>query len=78
MSPTMSDIAAKLAPANARGRYMSVLSLARPFGQGIGPAVLGFVNDMISPRMMWVVGSMFAAAACVAFWIMNKRAGVRK
>lgn len=78
MSPTMSDIAAKLAPANARGRYMSVLSLARPFGQGIGPAVLGFVNDMISPRMMWVVGSMFAAVACVAFWVMNGRAGVRK
>ncbi len=75
MSPTMSDIAAKLAPADARGRYMSVLSLARPFGQGIGPAFLGFVNDMISPRMMWVCGSMFAAVASAAFWYMSRRKG---
>ena len=73
MSPTMSDIAANLAPADARGRYMSVLSLARPFGQGVGPAFLGFVNDMISPRMMWVSGAMFAAAACAAFYHMNQK-----
>lgn len=72
MAPTMSDIAANLAPANARGRYMSVLSLARPFGQGIGPALLGFVNDMISPRMMWVVGSLFAGISCVVFFVMNR------
>jgi MFS family permease len=75
MSPTMSDIAANLAPADARGRYMSVLSLARPFGQGVGPAFLGFVNDMISPRMMWVSGAMFAAAASAAFYYMNRNKG---
>lgn len=73
MSPTMSDIAANLAPADARGRYMSVLSLARPFGQSVGPAFLGFVNDMISPRMMWISGAMFAAAACAAFYHMNQK-----
>ncbi len=75
MSPTMSDIAANLAPADARGRYMSVLSLARPFGQGVGPAFLGFVNDMISPRMMWVSGAMFAAAASAAFYYMDRNKG---
>lgn len=73
MSPTMSDIAARMAPGNARGRYMSVLSLARPFGQGIGPAFLGFVNDMISPRMMWVCGSLFAGIASAAFWGMEQK-----
>ena len=73
MSPTMSDLAAKLAPENARGRYMSVLSLARPFGQGIGPAFLGFVNDMIAPRMMWVSGAMFAGITSVVFYIMDRR-----
>ena len=73
MSPTMSDLAAKMAPENARGRYMSVLSLARPFGQGIGPALLGYVNDMIAPRMMWVSGAMFAGIASVVFCIMDRR-----
>lgn len=73
MSPTMSDLAARLAPADARGRYMSVLSLARPFGQGIGPALLGYVNDMISPRMMWGSGAVFAGIACIAFFFMDRR-----
>ena len=73
MSPTMSDLAAKMAPDNARGRYMSVLSLARPFGQGIGPAFLGFVNDMFSPRMMWIGGSMFAGIASVVFFAMDRK-----
>lgn len=76
MAPTMSDITANLAPANARGRYMSILSLARPFGQGIGPALLGFINDMISPRMMWIVGAAFAGIACIVYFIMDHKPGV--
>lgn len=71
MTPTMSEIAADLAPVNARGRYMSVLSLARPFGQGIGPALLGYVYDTISPRMMWVCGAVFAGISCVVFSLMG-------
>ena len=78
MSPTMSDLAANLAPADARGRYMSVLSLARPFGQGIGPALLGYVNDMISPRMMWGSGAVFAGIACAAFFFMDRRGSLQK
>ena len=73
MSPTMSDLAAKMAPENARGRYMSVLSLARPFGQGIGPALLGYVNDMIAPRMMWVTGALFAGISALVFCVMDRR-----
>ncbi len=73
MSPTMSDLAAKMAPENARGRYMSVLSLARPFGQGIGPALLGYVNDMIAPRMMWVSGALFAGISALVFCVMDRR-----
>ena len=75
MTPTMSGLAAKLAPANARGRYMSVLSLAQPLGQGIGPAFLGYVYDTISPRMMWRCGAVFAGVSCIAYFIMNRRVG---
>ena len=73
VSPTMSDLAAKMAPENARGRYMSVLSLARPFGQGIGPALLGYVNDMIAPRMMWVSGALFAGISALVYCVMDRR-----
>ncbi len=76
MNPTMSDLAANLAPANARGRYMSVLSLSRPFGQGIGPALLGYINDMVSPRMMWVFGSVFAGISCMLFYIMDRKSKI--
>ncbi len=78
MTPTMSDIAANLAPANARGRYMSVLSLSKPFGQGIGPALLGYINDMVSPRMMWVFGSVFAGISCIIFFVMDRKAGINE
>ncbi len=78
MTPTMSDISANLAPANARGRYMSILSLAKPFGQGIGPAFLGFINDTVSPRMMWVFGAVFAGISCILFFFMDKRPGINE
>ncbi len=77
MTPTMSDLAAKLSPANARGRYMSVLSLARPFGQGVGPALLGYVYDVFSPRMMWICGAVFAGISCISFFVMNRKIGNR-
>lgn len=73
MSPTMSDLAAQMAPPDARGRYMSLLSLARPFGQGIGPALLGYVNDKISPRMMWGSGAVFAGIAWVSFFVLDRK-----
>ena len=75
MTPTMSQLTADFAPVDARGRYMSILSLAKPFGQGVGPAILGYVYDMIAPRMMWVVGSVFALIAGIAFYIMDRKIG---
>ncbi len=78
MTPTMSDIAANLAPADARGRYMSILSLSRPFGQGIGPAFLGYINDMVSPRMMWLFGAIFSGISCIVFFIMDHRPGINE
>ena len=75
MSPTMSDLAARLSPPNARGRYMSVLSLARPFGQGIGPALLGYVYDVFAPRMMWICGAFFAGISCIVFFFLNRKLG---
>ena len=75
LSPTSSGLTAKLAPANARGRYMSVLSLAKPFGQGVGPALLSYVYDTISPRMMWCCGAVFAGISCIVYFIMDRKIG---
>ncbi len=75
MAPTMSGLAAKLSPPDARGRYMSVLSLAQPFGQGIGPALLSTIYDLGNPRMMWICGAGFAGIASLSFFLMDRSVG---
>lgn len=75
MSPTMSGLAAHLAPANARGRYMSVLSLAQPLGLSIGLTVLGFCYDTFNPRLMWVIGALFPLTAAIGYHFLEKKYG---
>ena len=45
--PTSSTYAANLAPADMRGRYMSVYGLTWPAAAGIAPVMGGFLNDKI-------------------------------
>lgn len=78
MTPTMSGLAARLAPEDARGRYMSVLSLAQPLGQGIGPAFLGYCYEIFSPRLMWVIGACFPLLAACGYTILNRVYGKSK
>ncbi|MDX9865397.1 MAG: MFS transporter [Anaerolineaceae bacterium] len=51
--PTTTTLVANLAPANMRGRYMSIYSLTMGIGQGIGPVMGGFLNDNVAPIAIW-------------------------
>jgi MFS family permease len=51
--PTTTTLVANIAPANMRGRYMSIYSLTMGLGQGIGPVIGGFLNDNIAPVAIW-------------------------
>lgn len=73
MSPTMSALAARLSPSDARGRYMSILSLAHPFGYGIGPACAGYLYDVFSPQSIWIFGSFCAMTAALGFLVLYRK-----
>ncbi len=75
MTPTMTNLTAKLAPPDARGRYMSILSLAQPFGTAVGNAMHGNVYDLISPAMMWIGAACGPVVSALGFSVMNKTLG---
>jgi MFS family permease len=58
MVPTATTFSANLAPADKRGRYMSIHGLTWGLASGIGPLTGGILSDTISPHAPW-----FAAGA---------------
>jgi MFS family permease len=54
--PTSTTYTANLAPAEMRGRYMSIYTLTWGIGNGVGPILGGFLNDNISPPSIWYGG----------------------
>ncbi|HOG46092.1 MAG TPA: MFS transporter [Anaerolineae bacterium] len=71
ISPTATALTARLAPADMRGRYMSLYGLTWGLGYGIGPALGGMLSDHIAPRAIWYGGlamGLVAAACFVALW----------
>lgn len=56
LMPTATTFAANLAPAEMRGRYMSIYGLGWSISHGFGPVVGGLLNDYIAPQAIWVGG----------------------
>ncbi len=65
--PTSSTYAANLAPADKRGRYMSLYGLSWGVASGVGPVVGGALNDTLGPRSPWIVGSLIGLCSTIAF-----------
>ncbi len=70
MTPTMSALTARLSPADARGRYMSILSLALPVGYGVGPALAGYLYDAFIPQAIWINGAFFCLISAIGFGLL--------
>lgn len=66
--PTATTWVANRAPADMRGRYMSLYGLTWSVARGIGPAYGGLLNDNLGPRFMWV-GS-FAVGLIASLWLL--------
>ena len=58
MVPTATTLSANLAPADKRGRYMSIHGMTWGLASGIGPLTGGILSDTLSPHAPW-----FAAGA---------------
>ena len=65
--PTSSSYVANLAPADMRGRYMSIYGLTWNVAAGIGPVMGGFLNDAISPAATWYGGMVVGLLGMAGF-----------
>jgi MFS family permease len=72
MSPTVTTLVANIAPADMRGRYMSIYGLTWGVGVGIGPVIAGYSSDHYFPAAMWYVGAIFALLSMTGFLILNR------
>jgi MFS family permease len=73
LQPTASTYVAGLAPADKRGRYMSLFGLTWPIAAGIGPLLGGMLNDNISPSAIWYGSAMFGFISVLGFVLLNRR-----
>lgn len=69
--PTATTFTANLAPADMRGRYMSIYGLTWSVASGIAPILGGFLNDRYGPRMIWVGGGVIGVLAVGAFLVLS-------
>jgi len=74
LAPTSSTYAANLAPADKRGRYMTLFGLTWPVGAGIGPVFGGILSDTFGPSAPWYGGMIGGVLSALAFLVMSRRA----
>lgn len=73
LMPTASTYVALLAPADMRGRYMSISGLTWNAAFGIAPIVGGYLYDNIAPKAIWICGLFTGLAAFWGYSISAKR-----
>jgi MFS family permease len=66
-SPTATTLAANLAPAEMRGRYMSLYGLTWGVASGVGPVLGGLLNDQIGPKAIWYGGAAIGLVGSLLF-----------
>ncbi len=73
LMPTSSTYAASLAPADMRGRYMSLYGLTWPVAAGIAPVMGGFMSDTFGPPTIWYGGFVAGLLSTVWFVMLHRR-----
>ena len=71
--PSSNTYTANLAPADMRGRYMSIYGLTHSVASGVAPLLGGFLSDTISPRATWVGGGILGLVSVIAFLALAAR-----
>jgi len=69
--PTASKYVADIAPADLRGRYMSIHWLGWGLARTLSPIVGGFLNDNISPHAIWIGGLLIGLTSVFGIFIFN-------
>ena len=70
--PTASKYVADLAPADLRGRYMSLHWLGWSLARTLAPIIGGFLNDNIAPRAIWIAGLLIGLTSTLGIFMLSR------
>jgi MFS family permease len=70
--PTASKYVADIAPADLRGRYMSMHWLGWGLARTLSPIIGGFLNDNISPHAIWIGGLLIGLTSVSGIFLFNR------
>ena len=70
--PTASKYVADLAPADLRGRYMSVHWLGWGLARTLSPIIGGFLNDNLAPRAIWTGGLLIGLSSTLGIFLLSR------
>ncbi|MFH1445811.1 MAG: MFS transporter [Chloroflexota bacterium] len=73
LMPTVSAFVANLAPADKRGRYMSIYGLTWNVATGTGPLAAGILSDQFGLRAPWIAGIGVGLTSFIAFLRLGRR-----
>jgi len=73
LMPTVSAFVANLAPADKRGRYMSIYGLTWNVATGTGPLAAGILSDQFGLRAPWIAGIGVGLTSIIAFLRLGRR-----
>jgi MFS family permease len=79
--PTATTYTANHAPADMRGRYMSIYNLTSSVASMFAPVLGGVMSDKLGPQMIWYSGGVIGVVSVLMFVVMGllfKNAGVLK
>lgn len=70
--PTSTTYVANLAPADMRGRYMSIFGLSWNTASGIGTPLGGFLNSNLGPKSIWYGGGLIGVLSVIGFLALQR------
>lgn len=72
LMPTSSTFIANMAPADMRGRYMSLYTLTWGISMGVGPVLGGLLSDVWKPQAIWYGGGLIGLISVFAFLVLKR------
>ena len=75
--PTASKYVADSAPADLRGRYMSIYWLGWGLARTLAPLIGGFLNDNVAPQAIWIGGLLIGLTSTLGLVLLNSRTQAR-
>ncbi len=68
--PTATTFTANQAPADMRGRYMSIYNITSSIASALAPLFGGLLNDTLGPKMIWYGAGFVGLFSVLAFGLL--------